>query len=167
MQDQGYCLITCGGTIDKTGRNWDQLLEVGKPFAPEFLANENWPAPALHIEAMRLDSLAMDDAARSLLAQACDGCGFKKILITHGTDTLDLTCSFLAEHCRKDLCVIATGSMVPGRIDCAHAGANIAFALGLLCAPDCPPGVRLAIQGRVFPAGTFKKNRAKKLFESF
>jgi len=76
----------------------------------------------------------------------------RRIVVTHGTDTLIQTALFLAEklgpECDKK--VVLTGSFLPERFRESDADINIGVCLG---AVSClPPGVYTAMQGLVVPA---------------
>jgi L-asparaginase len=59
--------------------------------------------------------------------------------------------------------VVLTGSMQPARFRNTDAVFNVGFALGVV--QVLPPGVYLAINGRVFDAAHVRKNRERRHFE--
>jgi L-asparaginase len=59
--------------------------------------------------------------------------------------------------------IVLTGSMQPARFRNTDAVFNVGFALGVV--QVLPPGVYLAINGRVFDAAHVRKNREQQRFE--
>jgi L-asparaginase len=59
--------------------------------------------------------------------------------------------------------IALTGSMQPARFRNTDAVFNVGFALGVV--QILPPGVYLAINGRVFDAAHVRKNREQQRFE--
>jgi L-asparaginase len=59
--------------------------------------------------------------------------------------------------------IVLTGSMQPARFRNTDAVFNVGFALGVV--QVLPPGVYLAINGRVFDAAHVRKNRERQRFE--
>ena len=59
--------------------------------------------------------------------------------------------------------IVLTGSMQPARFRNTDAVFNVGFALGVV--QVLPPGVYLAINGRVFDAARVRKNRERQRFE--
>ena len=63
----------------------------------------------------------------------------------------------------KDKVIVFTGSMQPARFRNSDAVFNLGCAVGAL--QVLPPGVYIAMNGVVAPAGSVKKNRAASRFE--
>merc|ERR1711971_169462 len=74
----------------------------------------------------------------------------KMVVLTHGTDTMIETGKYLEVRLGKDSDkrVVLTGSFLPEKFKDSDADFNIGTALGAL--PHLPPGVYIAMQGRVF-----------------
>jgi len=107
------------------------------------------------------DSLELSDADRALIRERVAACESDRILITHGTDTMVETAKTLAGIAGKT--IVLTGSMQPARFRNTDAVFNVGFALGVV--QVLPPGVYLAINGRVFDAAHVRKNREQQRFE--
>ena len=86
-----------------------------------------------------------------------------KILITHGTDTMTLTASYLAKHC-KGKTIVLTGAMVPYKFGSSDGLFNLGSALAFVQVVS--PGVYIAINGKIFEADKVKKNTDKGEFET-
>ena len=83
------------------------------------------------------------------------------VVITHGTDTMTETAAALRNIPEK--VIVFTGSMVPARFRSSDALFNLGCAVGAL--QVLPPGIYIAMNGRISPAETVKKNRAQSRFE--
>jgi L-asparaginase len=111
------------------------------------------------------DSLEMDDADRDLLCEIAAKVAEERIVVVHGTDTMDKSAAALARwlgegHGKR---VVLTGAMVPFAIDPVEATANLATAVtatGFL-----EPGVYIAMHGLVLPHDRIRKNRELGRFE--
>jgi len=109
------------------------------------------------------DSLEMDDQDREALADAIRRCIHNKILIIHGTDTMDRTAACLARSFGTTRQIVLTGAMVPYAIDPVEATANFASAVGWLQATDTP-GIHIAMHGAVLFHTQIVKDRKRGLF---
>jgi L-asparaginase len=86
------------------------------------------------------------------------------VVITHGTDTMVETAAVLAaDHALAGKTVVLTGAMVPYAFGSSDGLFNLGSALSF--AQALAPGVYVAMNGRVFPAGRVRKNRALGVFE--
>lgn len=103
------------------------------------------------------DSLDMDDNDRQLIVDSVKNSKNDKIIIIHGTDTVDLTSSFLRKQI-NDKKIVFTGAMVPMSIDEVEATMNFSQAMGFLSA-DVQNGIYLAMHGVVVDASKLIKNR--------
>lgn len=150
-----------GGTIDKV--YFDDLSDytVGEPQVGPILAGSNVNLDFEVIEVARKDSLYVTDAERRELRARIAADPRTLVLVTHGTDTMTETARFLADL--PDKVIVMTGAMSPARFAASDATFNVGCAVGAV--QSLPPGVYIAMNGRVFPAGTVRKNRPKGIFE--
>jgi L-asparaginase len=111
---------------------------------------------------MMIDSLEMTDEDRSLIAHQCIQCEENKIVITHGTDTMNLTAAVLAEKV-KDKTIILTGAMIPIKFGSSDGLFNLGSALAF--AQTLPAGVYVAMNGRYFNWDNVRKNKQTGIFE--
>lgn len=110
------------------------------------------------------DSLDMNDLDRKKIVELIENSSSKKILIIHGTDTMDKTAQFLEQKI-KDRCIILTGAMVPFSIDMVEATANISTAIGYIL--NCQTsGVYIAMHGLVDVHNRVFKNREIGVFQN-
>ena len=154
-------IFTTGGTIDKVYFDAKSEYEVGEPQIVEILTEANVVTPYRVTTLFRKDSLDLTDADRAQIREAVASCGCDRILITHGTDTMVQTAQALAGLDGKT--VVLVGSLTPARFKHSDAEFNIGFALGALQA--LPPGVYVAMNGRIFDPAHVQKNRAANRFE--
>jgi len=108
------------------------------------------------------DSLDMDDNDRQIITDAVNQTINDKIIIIHGTDTVDLTSAFLRKEVTNKK-IVFTGAMVPMSIDEVEATMNFSQALGFLSA-DIKNGIYLAMHGVVVDASKLVKNRKEGKF---
>ncbi len=108
------------------------------------------------------DSLEMDDADRSLLCERIASDQADRIVVVHGTDTMNQSASAVASL-KLDKTVVFTGAMVPFWVDTIEATANLAMALGY--ARNAEAGVYIVMQGVCGTYDTVVKNREVGKFE--
>ncbi len=85
----------------------------------------------------------------------------KKILITHGTDTMVQTARSLAGVPGKT--IVLTGALAPALFKTTDALFNI--GCGLAAVQTLPAGVYIAMNGTVFPHDRVRKNLRNNKFE--
>lgn len=88
---------------------------------------------------------------------------YKKILIVHGTDTMDFTASFLEANF-KDRVIVLTGAMKPFSIDKLEATSNFAMGIGFLNQKQ-EEGVYISMHGLVKEHKVLKKNKELGIFQ--
>jgi len=157
-------LFTTGGTIDKVYFDAQSEFEVGDPQITGILRTAGvafeWEVETL----LRKDSLDLTDADRQRVAEAVHACACRHVVVTHGTDTMAETARAVEAHGPlTDKTVVFVGSLAPARFKGTDAEFNIGFAAA--CAQTLPPGVYVAMNGRVFRAAEVRKNRAANRFE--
>jgi len=108
------------------------------------------------------DSLDFTDDDRALLVKEIMAAPQKHILITHGTDTMDLSASIITEKA-PDKVVVFTGAMKPFSICPIEATSNLSLAYGFL-ASNPKNGIYIAMNGIVDLAENVTKDRTNGLF---
>ena len=154
-------VLTTGGTIDKVYFDAKSEFEVGPPMIADLLKEAHVTAEVTIEPVLAKDSLELSDADRQLIRERVAASDADRILITHGTDTMTETAKALLGLAGKT--IVLTGSMQPARFRNTDAVFNVGFALGVV--QVLPPGVYLAINGRVFDAARVRKNRERQRFE--
>ncbi len=153
--------ITTGGTIDKVYFDAKSEYQVGSPQVTEILKDAN-VAFEFEIESvLQKDSLDMTEGERQEIRRVVEADGCERIVITHGTDTMVETAKCLAGIPNKT--IVLTGAMEPARSRYTDATFNVGCAIGAV--QTLPPGVYIAMNGRVYVAEKAKKNYAKRMFE--
>ena len=155
-------IYTTGGTIDKVYFDAKSEFEVGEPQIVEIL-REAGVSVEYDVETLfRKDSLDLTDDDRVFIAERVRETPCQHILITHGTDTMVQTARALQGVVDKT--IVLVGSLTPARFKISDAEFNIGFALAAVQA--MPPGVYVAMNGRIFDPEQVRKNRATNQFES-
>ena len=155
-------ILTTGGTIDKTYFDAASAYKVGEPQIADLLREAQVTAD-YDIEVLfRKDSLELTDEDRAAIARRVREAGEEHVLITHGTDTMAQTARVLQESISGKT-VVLVGSLSPARFKSSDAAFNIGFALAAV--QTLPPGVYLAMNGRVFDPERVRKNRSANRFE--
>ncbi|WP_281950378.1 asparaginase domain-containing protein [Nitrosophilus kaiyonis] len=103
------------------------------------------------------DSLDMDEKDREILLENIKNSDSKKIIVIHGTDTMDKSAEFVAKNI-KDKCIVFTGAMKPFSINQVEATANFTLALSKILL-DFEEGVFIAMHSLVLPYNKIYKNR--------
>lgn len=155
-------VLAAGGTIDKVYFDAKSDYEIGEPQAGMILHEAGVTFDFTVESVLRKDSNDMTDEDRQLVRERVLAAEENYILITHGTDTMTTTAAQLMDV--HDKVIVFTGSMVPARFRHNDALFNLGCAVGGLQA--LPPGVYIAMSGRLFPADKVRKNRAAGRFEA-
>ena len=112
---------------------------------------------------MMIDSLHMTDAGRLLILDRCRSSDASRIVITRGTDTMDLTAALLGRSIAGKT-IVLTGAMVPYHFGSSDGMFNLGTALAFV--QTLPPGVYVAMNGKCFPWNVVRKNRETGTFAS-
>lgn len=155
-------VLTTGGTFDKVYSLEGELV-IGQPSVSELLgfvlSDINFTVQSV----LKLDSLDMTDQDRAALASALEAVETQHVIITHGTDTMPETARYLEAHNgAQGKVVVLTGAMQPASMRASDASFNLGSAvaaLGLL-----EPGIYIAMSGRIFPATSVVKDKARGIF---
>ena len=156
-------VFATGGTFDKEYNELNGQLYFKKTHIPEMLALGRSRVPVRIQTLMMKDSLEMTTADRHVIASACEQAKEKRIVITHGTDTMEETAQFLGKKVSGKT-VVLTGAMIPYKFGSSDGLFNLGSALAF--AQVLPPGIYVAMNGRYFMWDAVAKNRAIGVFES-
>jgi L-asparaginase len=155
-------ILVTGGTFDKEYNEIHGELFFKQSHVAEMLALGRSKLEVTIQTLMMIDSLEMTDAHRARIVEACRRAREARIIITHGTDTMEITARTLAAALR-DKTVVLTGAMVPYKFGSSDGLFNLGSALAFV--QTLPAGVYLAMNGRCFPADRVRKNRDAGIFE--
>lgn len=155
-------ILTTGGTIDKIYFDDKSDYQVGEPQIGRILKELGVVIPFTVVPVMRKDSLHIDAADRAALKAAIEARDENHVLITHGTDTMVETAKVLSGISGKTM--VLTGALNPASFRGSDAEFNIGTAVG---AVQClPPGVYIAMNGRIWDPAKVKKNVSANRFEA-
>ena len=154
-------ILTTGGTIDKVYFDAKSEYEVGPPNIKTVLSELNLSIQYQIKSLMRKDSLEITDDDRAIIKSAVQNAPENTILITHGTDTMVETGKSLVGLAGKT--VVLTGAIEPALFKTSDALFNI--GCGLAAVQTAPPGVYIAMNGRIFDCQQVRKNLQKNRFE--
>jgi L-asparaginase len=155
-------LLLTGGTIDKHYNQSNGELTFVDSHLAEILKIGRNQAEIEIEQLMLIDSLDMDDTDREVIKNACKKASQKRILITHGTDTMVETADYLAKN-KLGKTIVLVGAMIPYVFKDTDAVFNVGFALAAV--QTLSPGVYVTMNGKVFEWDKVIKNRKIGVFE--
>ena len=156
-------ILVTGGTFDKEYNELEGKLYFKETHVPEMLALGRSKVEVDIRTLMLVDSLEMTDADRETIMEQCRGCAEDRLVITHGTDTMEQTARVLGKGLQNKT-IVLTGAMVPYKFGSSDGLFNLGSALSF--AEVLPPGVYIAMNGRCFTWNNVRKNRTKGEFEA-
>lgn len=164
MEEPIVRLLATGGTIDEdysdstTGRSLFTQSHVPKMLVEAGITN------GIIFDALFMkDSSAITDEDRERILERCVSCPEKRIVITHGTNTMVETAKALGPKISNKT-VVLVGAFVPYVKEGSDAVRNLKYAVEKV--QLLPSGVYIAMNGKVFPWNDVRKNKEKSLFES-
>lgn len=157
-------ILVTGGTFDKDYNELKGELYFKDTNLPEMLRLGRSRIEVSIRTVMMVDSLAMTDADRALIVQNCMQAPEKKIVVTHGTDTMTDTAAAIARAMPdSDKTIVLTGAMIPYAFGSSDGLFNLGSALSFV--QTLPPGVYIAMNGKFFNWDKVRKNRERGEFE--
>jgi L-asparaginase len=154
-------VLVTGGTFDKEYDELRGTLSFRRTHVPEMLKLGRCGVRAKVAVLMMKDSLFMTAADRRRILAACRRAPEKHLVVTHGTDTMAETAAVLGRGLHAKT-VVLTGAMRPYRFGSSDGLFNLGSALSF--AQVLPPGVYVAMNGRVFPWDDVRKDRKRGVF---
>ena len=156
-------IFITGGTFDKSYNHISGDLFFEKTHLPEMLERSKC---RLNVEVktlMMIDSLEMTEDNIFEIIKECEQSKSKRIVITHGTDTMVNTASKIAEKI-KDKTIVLTGAMIPYAFGSSSDGFfNLGCALSF--AQSLKNGVYITMQGQYFNPNNVLKNNKEGFFK--
>lgn len=156
------CIVTTGGTIDKIYFDDKSDFQVGAPQIGHILEELGVAFRYNVIPIIRKDSLHITADDRELLRATIAAQDEKHVLVTHGTDSMVETAKVLASL--TDKVIVLTGALNPARFRGSDAEFNIGTAVGAV--QSLPPGVYIAMNGRIWDPAKVRKNVDANRFEA-
>ena len=155
-------IISTGGTFNKHYNPINGTLEIDKTSSSLQEIASKWLTEFEILNIIGKDSLEMTNHDRLELLSTIHQSDYNKIIIVHGTDTMDITAEYLADA-ELEKTIVLTGAMFPYSIDPIEATANLASAYGYLNALE-KEGVFIAMNGVIGLYNKVKKNRKEGRF---
>jgi L-asparaginase len=155
-------VFVTGGTFDKEYDELSGRLYFKDTHLGEMLRLARCRIDVAVATLMMKDSLDMVDDDRRLVVERCRDAAERRIVVTHGTDTMAETARALHGSLAGKT-VVLTGAMIPYAFGSSDGLFNLGSALSF--AQVLPVGVYVAMNGRVFPGDRVRKNRESGIFE--
>jgi L-asparaginase len=162
-------ILITGGTFDKEYNEINGTLFFKDTHVDEMLRLGRSKLETASQVLMMIDSLEMTEDDRKKILEHCEKAKEDKLVITHGTDTMELTARALGEarsltqsslHSKT---IVLTGAMIPYKFGSSDGLFNLGSALAF--AQTLPAGVYIAMNGRYFSWSNVKKNRSTGEFQ--
>ncbi len=155
-------ILATGGTCDK---EYNEL--TGELYFKDTHISQMLQLGRCHLKVdvrtlMMIDSLQMTDDDRSMILEHCLRAEESRIVIAHGTDSMEQTAAVLG-NAIVDKTIVLTGAMIPYTFGSSDGLFNLGTALAFV--QVLPPGVYVAMNGRCFGWRTVRKNRELGIFE--
>lgn len=156
-------LFVTGGTFDK---EYDEIrgeLFFKDTHVPEMLGLGRSKLDVSVRTLMMVDSLEIGPDDRELIVEHCRKADQDRIVITHGTDTMEETARALGRADLPGKTIVVTGAMIPFKFGSSDGLFNLGSALAFV--QSLPTGVYVAMNGLYFRWDRVHKNRATGRFE--
>jgi L-asparaginase len=153
-------VVTTGGTIDKVYFDARSNYEVGESVVGDLLRQAKVRIPFEMLAVLRKDSLDITDADRAMIRERILARPERRVVVTHGTDTMTETARALAGLEART--VVLTGSLSPARFAQTDAVFNVGMAF--VAVQTLPAGVYIVMNGQVFAADRVRKDREHNVF---
>jgi len=140
--------VTTGGTIDKaySKSKGTYNFDIMSPSICSILKNANPNFEHEVVSVAKKDSLDLTEDDRQLIFDSCKRIENKRIIITHGTDTMIETARKLSTL--KNKIIVLVGSSQPERFKETDADFNVGCAVGAINVLSS--GIYIAMNGRVY-----------------
>jgi len=153
--------FTAGGTIDKVYFDRKSEYQVGKSHLVEILEQAQVTVAYEYESLFRKDSLDLTEDDRQVIYEKIRADQNRHIIVTHGTDTMIETARRIKGIPGK--IIVLTGAMAPASFKGTDADFNIGLAVAAV--QVMPPGVYIAMNGRIYDPDKVRKNIDLNRFE--
>jgi L-asparaginase len=163
MTSERVKIFVTGGTFDK---EYNEL--TGELYFKETHIHDMLRLGRSHVDVdietlMMIDSLQMTAEGRAAILERTLATPETRIVITHGTDTMEQTAAVLGEAVTGKT-VVLTGAMVPYTFGSSDGMFNLGTALAFV--QTLAPNIYVAMNGRCFAWNRVHKNRKLGVFEA-
>ncbi|MEA1954652.1 MAG: asparaginase domain-containing protein [Campylobacterota bacterium] len=159
---QKTLIISTGGTFNKIYNPLNGELIIDKTSQALQSIASKWLCSFETLNIIGKDSLEITDNDRAILLKFIMQSKHDRIVIIHGTDTMDITAKYLAEKTINKH-IVLTGAMVPYTIDPIEATANLSASLGYINELNTH-GIYIVMNGLFGKYDNIKKDRKKGFF---
>ena len=157
-------ILITGGTFDKSYNHIKGDLFFEKTHLPEMLKRSKCRLNVKIKTLMMIDSLEMTENDIEKIIDECVKSASKRIVITHGTDTMVHTASKIASKI-NDKTIVLTGAMIPYAFGSSSDGFfNLGSALSFV--QTLKKGVYIAMNGQYFDYNNVIKDKEKGYFKT-
>ncbi len=156
------CILITGGTLDKVHDTQTEALILDGTTRVQDIIAQGRACINRFENLMQLDSLDMTDADRANILKAINTAPENRVVVTHGTGTMELTAQALDGQVGTKT-VILTGAMRPWSLGRSDANFNLGGAI--IAARLLPAGVYGVMNGRVFAADELHKDTTRGRFD--
>lgn len=156
-------IVATGGTFEK---HYDEVrgeLVFTSSHIPDMMKRARVSPSYTFEEVSMLDSLDMQEKDRENILKSCKQVPANRIVIIHGTDTMQDTAAVLGKAALKKT-IVLTGAMIPYEFDHSDAFFNLGFAVSAV--QLLPSGVYIVMNGQIFEWDKVTKNRRAGVFEA-
>lgn len=155
-------ILITGGTIDKEYDKIEGQLIFSESHINQMLQQARCRLDVSIETEMMKDSLHLNVSDRKKIMERCNAFQEDKIIITHGTDTMVETASYIAKNI-KNKTIVLFGAMIPFAFGNSDALFN--FGTALSAVQSLSTGVYITMNSIIFPFDNVRKNRQKGYFE--
>lgn len=153
-------IITTGGTIEGLDKNLHKT-EVTVSIL-DFLESANISIEYIIENVFQKDSRSITEGDRENLVERIEASKSEKILITHGTFTMEATAKYIGNR-NLNKTIVLVGSFILGNSNKTDAPFNIGYAIGTI--QFLKPDVYIAMNGQVFHWSNVTKNLETNKFQ--
>ena len=156
-------IFVTGGTFDKEYNELDGTLFFKDTHVREMLALGRCKVEVDIQTLMMIDSLDMTEEKRSIVLDRCREAREDRLIITHGTDTMEVTARLLGKAGLAKT-IVLTGAMVPYKFGSSDGLFNLGSAVAFV--QTLHAGVYVDMNGKYFPWDDVRKNKRTGEFET-
>lgn len=147
--------VLTGGTIDKEYDALDQAFTIGGGAIRRILGYVNPNIEATIVPVVQKVSVNILPEEKQQIHSACAEAADNKIIVTYGTDAMSEAGELLADISNKT--IVLVGALKSQCIKDTDADFNVGAAVAAV--QLLPPGVYVAMSGRVYPHNACTKDR--------
>ncbi len=155
-------IFTTGGTIEGLDYVDDKGITQSNLTIDDFLRKANVVFDYTIESVFKKDSRAITENDRALLVRKINESNAKRILITHGTFTMEDTAKYIGKNNLNKI-IVLVGSFILGSSADTDAPFNLGYAISSL--QFLKPDVYIAMNGQIFHWKNVTKNLETNKFE--